>query len=240
VGSKAAGVVLLLRVLFEAVPQITAAWSGLLAILAALTILYGNLGALPQTNLKRLLGYSSIAHAGYLLLGVAALTQAGQAAVLFYLGGYLFTVLAGFLVITVVLRDTGAEDIAHLNGLHQRAPLLAAGLAVSMVSLAGIPPLVGFFGKFLLIKALAAAAAHPLLYAVVGIALLGVVISVYYYFGVLRAVYWGTAPRPEPIVPSMTTRLTLGACMAGVLILGIFPSGLWEKARQAVAMLPIN
>jgi NADH-quinone oxidoreductase subunit N len=241
VGSKAAGMVLLLRVLFTAIPEVTAEWPGVLAAISILTILYGNLCALPQTNLKRLLGYSSIAHAGYLLLGVAALTQAGQAAVLFYLGGYLFTVLAAFMVITVVLRETGAESVENLRGLHHRSPILATGLTLSMVSLAGIPPLVGFFGKFLLFKAaLSAAVQTPALYAAVGVAILGVVISLYYYFGVIRAVYWPVTGNPEPLVPSMTARLTVGACMAGVLILGIFPSGLWETARRAAMILPLN
>lgn len=241
VGSKAAGFVLLLRVLFTAVPDVTAQWPLLVAVIAVLTILYGNLCALPQTNLKRLLGYSSISHAGYLLLGVAALTQAGQAAVLFYLGGYLFTVLAAFMVITVVLRDTGAEDIAQLRGLHHRSPLLATGLTLSMVSLAGIPPLVGFFGKFLLFKAaLTAAARTPALYAAVGVAIVGVVISLYYYFGVVRAVYWRSDAPSEPLEPSMTARLTVGACMAGVVILGIFPSGLWKAALNASMILPLN
>jgi len=241
VGSKAAGVVLLLRVLFTAVPDVTAQWPVVLTVISILTILYGNLCALPQTNLKRLLGYSSISHAGYLLLGVAALTQAGQAAVLFYLGGYLFTVLAAFMVITVVLRETGAENIANLRGLHQRSPILATGLTLSVVSLAGIPPLVGFFGKFLLFKAaLAAAAETPSLYAAVGVAVIGVVISLYYYFGVVRAVYWRTSEIPAPLIPSMTARLTVGACMAAVVILGVFPSGLWETARKAVTILPLN
>lgn len=241
VGSKAAGFVLLLRVLFTAVPDVTTRWPIVVATIAVLTILYGNLCALPQTNLKRLLGYSSISHAGYLLLGVAALTQAGQAAVLFYLGGYLFTVLAAFMVITVVLREIGVEDIANLRGLHHRSPILATGLTISMVSLAGIPPLVGFFGKFLLFKAaLAAAARTPALYVAVGVAIVGVVISLYYYFGVVRAIYWRTDKNLAPLEPSMTARLTVGACMAGVVILGIFPSGLWEAARNAVMMLPLN
>lgn len=241
VGSKAAGFVLLLRVLFTAVPDVTAKWSLVLALISILTILYGNLCALPQTNLKRLLGYSSISHAGYLLLGVAALTQAGQAAVLFYLGGYLFTVLAAFMVITVVLRETDAEDIEQLRGLHHRSPILATGLTFSMVSLAGIPPLVGFFGKFLLFKAaLAAATESPVLYVAVGVAIVGVVISLYYYFGVIRATYWRSSDKLAPLTPSMTARLTVGACMAGVLILGILPSGLWETAQKAVAILPLN
>src|SRR6266545_4376085 len=104
VGSKAAGFVLLLRVLFNAVPQVTARWTSLFIGISAVTILYGNLCAIPQRSLKRLLGYSSIAHAGYLLLGVAALTSAGQSAVLFYLSGYLFTTVAAFTVIALVMR----------------------------------------------------------------------------------------------------------------------------------------
>src|SRR5580658_7837395 len=108
VGSKAAGFVLLLRVLFTAVPAVTAHWANLLIIISGITILYGNLCAIPQRNLKRLLGYSSIAHAGYLLLGVAALNPSGQAAVMYYLAGYLFTVLAAFTVICLVMRSADA------------------------------------------------------------------------------------------------------------------------------------
>ena len=112
VGSKAAGFVLLLRVLFIAVPDITAQWANLLIIISGVTILYGNLCAIPQRNLKRLLGYSSIAHAGYMLLGVAALSAAGRSAVLYYLSGYLFTVLGAFTVICLVLRRVDGEDIS--------------------------------------------------------------------------------------------------------------------------------
>src|SRR5690242_18462001 len=141
IGSKAAGFVLLLRVLFTAVPAITNHWPNLLIVISGITILYGNLCALPQRNLKRLLGYSSISHAGYLLLGVAALNASGQEAVLYYLAGYLFTVLAAFTVICLVMRQTGEEDISALAGLNQRSPLLAATMTLAMASLAGIPPL---------------------------------------------------------------------------------------------------
>ena len=117
VGSKAAGFVLLLRVLFTAIPSVSAHWANPLIIISGITILYGNLCAIPQRNLKRLLGYSSIAHAGYLLLGVAALSASGQAAVLYYLSGYLFTVLGAFTVICLVMRHLDNEDISALAGL---------------------------------------------------------------------------------------------------------------------------
>src|SRR5207247_5542120 len=159
VGSKAAGFVLLLRVLFGAVPDITAHWTKLLVVMSAITILYGNLCAIPQRNLKRLLGYSSISIAGYLLLGVAALSHAGQSAVLYSLAGYLFTVLAAFLVICLVMRQVEGEDISALAGLNHRSPFLALTMTMAMVSLAGIPPLAGFLGKFrLLIAAVEACA----------------------------------------------------------------------------------
>ena len=162
VGSKAAGFALLLRVLFIAVPDITAQWSNLLIIISGVSILYGNLCAIPQRNLKRLLGYSSIAHAGYMLLGVAALSAAGRSAVLYYLSGYLFTVLGAFTVICLVLRQVEGEDVGALAGLHRRSPLLAATMTLAMASLAGIPPLAGFFGKFLLLKAvIEQGPAHP-------------------------------------------------------------------------------
>ena len=178
VGSKAAGFVLLLRFLFTAVPSVTMHWEKLLIVISGITILYGNLCALPQRNIKRLLGYSSIAHAGYLLLGVAALSRNGQAAVLYYLAGYLFTVLAAFAVIAIVLKNLDNEDIAGLAGLNQRSPLLAATMTIAMVSLAGIPPLAGFFGKFLLLKAvIEQGAVHPGYYCLAFTALVGVVIS---------------------------------------------------------------
>jgi NADH-quinone oxidoreductase subunit N len=219
VGSKAAGVILLLRVLFIAVPDITRHWHKLLIIISAITILYGNLCAIPQRNLKRLLGYSSIAHAGYLLLGVAALSSAGQSAMLYYLSGYLFTVLAAFMVITLVMRHLGDEDISGLAGLNQRSPLLAAALTLAMVSLAGVPPLAGFFGKFLLLKAvIEQAPANHGYYCLAFTALAGVVISLFYYFGVIRAIYWSKeTPDLSPIPMSRPIQFGIYACIAGML-----------------------
>jgi len=239
VGSKAAGFVLLLRFLFTAIPSVTAHWEKLLVVIAAVTILYGNLCALPQRNLKRLLGYSSIAHAGYLLLGVAALTCDGRAAVLYYLSGYLFTTLAAFTVIALVMRHLDSEDISGLAGLNQRSPLLAATMTLAMVSLAGIPPLAGFFGKFLLLKSvIAQGATHPAYYYLTFVALIGVVVSLYYYFGVVRAIYWSKeTPDVSPITISRPMRAGIWVCIAGMLWLGLMPNTVLALANSAANVL---
>jgi NADH-quinone oxidoreductase subunit N len=239
VGSKAAGFALLLRVLFVAVPDITARWSSLLIIISGVSILYGNLCAIPQRNLKRLLGYSSIAHAGYLLLGIAALSSAGRSAVLYYLSGYLFTVLGAFTVICLVLRRVEGEDLSALAGLHHRSPLLAATMTLAMASLAGIPPLAGFFGKFLLLKAvLEQGPGHPGYYCLAFTALAGVVISLYYYFGVVRAMYWSKEGSDlSPIRVSRPICISICGCIAGMLYLGLFPNGMVELTTAAVKLL---
>jgi NADH-quinone oxidoreductase subunit N len=241
IGSKAAGFVLLLRVLFTAVPSVTAHWANLLIVISGITILYGNLCAIPQRNMKRLLGYSSIAHAGYLLLGVAALSASGQSALLYYLAGYVFTVMAAFFVITLVMRHLASEDISGLAGLNQRSPLLAATLTIAMVSLAGIPPLAGFFGKFLLLKSVLEAAqstGNHGYYCLLFTALAGVVISMYYYFGVVRAIYWSKDPADlSPIELSSPAKLSIWACIAGIFWIGLFPNTVLNITNLAAAAL---
>jgi NADH-quinone oxidoreductase subunit N len=240
IGSKAAGFVLLLRVLFGAVPTLAQNWNELLIVVTMITILYGNLCAIPQRNLKRLLGYSSIANAGYLLLGVSAANSAGHTAILYFLLGYLFSVTAAFFVISIVSRQTQDEDISILNGLYQRSPLLAATLALAMVSLAGIPPLAGFFGKFLLLRSVVErGAADPLYWALLGVALFGIVTSFYYYLGVVRAIYWGkeAAADTRPFTITAPVRVALFACIVGMLFLGIFPNSAVNGATRATAGL---
>jgi NADH-quinone oxidoreductase subunit N len=236
-GSKAAGFVLVLRVLFAAAPALAAHWDKLLMLAAGITILYGNLCAIPQRNLKRLLAYSSIANAGYLLLGVAALNADGSAAVLYYLTGYMFALAVAFAIICIVAR--GDEDIASLAGLNQRSPFLALCMTLAMVSLGGIPPLAGFLGKFLLLRAVIQSAAHnPAYLCLAGVAIIGVVISLYYYFGVIRAVYWSKEPADlSPIVVSMPMKISLGVCVAAMLYLGIFPDMVLTSATEAVRAL---
>ncbi len=242
VGSKAAGFVLLLRVLFVAIPDVTQKWAGFFIVISALTILYGNLCALPQRNLKRLIGYSSIAHAGYLLLGIAAMSASGQSAVMYYLAGYLFTIIAAFTVITLVMQHLENEDISALAGLNQRSPLLATTMTLAMVSLAGLPPLAGFFGKFLLLKAvIAAGAQHHCYYYLAFIALAGIVISFYYYFGVIRAIYWSKdAPDLTPIQLSGAAKFSIAICIAGMIWLGTFPNTMVNLADQAAKALALK
>jgi len=239
VGSKAAGFVLLLRVLFSAIPEVTAHWGNFLSVIAAITILYGNLCALPQRNLKRLLGYSSIGNGGYLLLGAVASNKSGSVAILYYLAGYLFTVLAAFTVISILTREADDEDISILAGLNQRSPLLAASLALSMISLAGIPPLAGFFGKFLLLKSvIERGTTQPLFLTLIALTIVGIVISFYYYLGVVRAIYWSrVVPDYSEIRISLPARVALYVCIAGMLILGLFPGGMVNTAEAASTAL---
>lgn len=241
VGSKAAGFVLLLRVLFAAIPAVTEHWADFLIILSAITILYGNLCALPQRNLKRLLGYSSISHAGYLLLGVAAISASGQSAVMYYLAGYLFTTVAAFVVIALVTQNLETEDISGLAGLNQRSPILAATMTLSMASLAGVPPLAGFFGKFLLLKAVVQqgfATGNHGYFCLTFVALAGVLISFYYYFGVIRAIYWSKEAKDlSPIQLSSPAKLLICICLAGIFWIGIFPNTVLNFANAAAIVL---
>ena len=239
VGSKAAGFVLLLRLVYGVAPNVFHQWTTVLLSMAALSILYGNLCAIAQTSLKRIFGYSSIAHAGYLLLGLAALSSAGASAVLYYLTGYLFTVLAAFAVMVIALRQVESDDMECIAGLGERSPLLAAALTLSMASLAGIPPLAGFIGKFLLFKAaLAEGVRQPAFYLTVAVAVIGVVISIWYYFGVIRAIYWPRHQADRAVIAVSTPMQgVLWVCIAGMLFLGAFPSRVLELAQGAVALL---
>ena len=242
VGSKAAGFAILLRLLFGAVPNVVIEYSTVFVGVTVVTLLYGNLCAIPQRNLKRLLGYSSIGNAGYLLMGVSATNFAGNSAILYYLLGYLFAVLAAFFVISVVSRGAEDEDISILAGLHRRSPLLAGTLALSMISLAGIPPMAGFFGKFLLLKAVVEAGVqNPAYLFLICAALFGIVVSFYYYLGVVRAIYWSKDPADlSPIRVTLPVRFALYACIAGILFLGIYPNPVVNASEEAVASLKIT
>lgn len=203
----------------------------LLTGLSIASMCYGNLTALVQTDVKRMLGFSGIAHAGYILMGMATLQGWGIATALYYATGYLFMMLAAFLVLCVVSSDGQNLSIKDLNGLSRRSPMLAFVLGVSMFALAGIPPFVGFMGKFMLLTG-AWRAGHT---ALVIIAAVNTAIGIYYYLQVVRAVYTEAAPHTaEPIVPHVGARMA-GICLVGlVLVLGIAPESILRLAREAV------
>ncbi len=226
VGSKAAGFVVLLRVLqpFFVLPQT----ERLLILVALGTLIYGNLAALPQTNLKRLLAYSSIAHAGYLLIGVVCLD--GNA-VVFYLVAYLLMTLLSFAVLIAVAKHAG-DNIEDFNGLGKRSPFLAFAMLIAMASLAGLPFTAGFLGKFYIFNA---AIAHRQT-ALIIIGVITVACGFYYYFKVIRAMYWETPAIEDAMTVSRLSRLTMIAMMAGIIILGIYPQPVMNALHPSNAV----
>jgi NADH-quinone oxidoreductase subunit N len=223
VGSKAVGFIVLLRVVgtFQRLPAVGDKLILAMVVLAAATLIYGNFAALPQTNFKRLLGYSSIGHAGYLLMAVASVGafDAGLAVVV-YLAAYLLMTLLSFLILIIVAKHSEGDDIAHFNGLGKRSPFLAFGLLVAMMSLSGVPLTAGFLGKFLVFKV--AYESRQFLLLVLGIVTVGC--GFYYYLKVVRAMYWQTAVGNNSVIPvSRLSTVTISALVLLIFVFGIFP-----------------
>ena len=227
VGSKAAGFIVLIRVLepFLAVAGIGEPIIKVLAILAGLTLLFGNLAALPQDNFKRLLAYSSIAHAGYLLVAVASVQETAGSlgssgvAVGFYLAGYLLMTLLSFLVLIIVANHSRGDDLMHFNGLAKRSPFLAFGMLTAMLSLAGVPFTAGFIGKFLVF----ATAVQAGKFVLVGIGIITVAAGFYYYLRIVAAMYWQEPNDDTKIIVNPLSKFTIGALTAAIFFFGIFP-----------------
>jgi NADH-quinone oxidoreductase subunit N len=223
-----------------------AGWSPVLATLAAVSILIGNLVALAQSNVRRLLAYSAVAHAGYTLLGLVAGGRDGFSATLFYTTVYAFTLVGTFGVVALVRRETGGDDLTNFSALWSRSPLLAGCMSIFMLSLAGLPPLAGFFGKFYLFSAtLRAGANHGLLW-LVALALFGSLISLYYYLIVLKVIFVEPALSEVERVDELSTkvptiklellqRVSLSVLATLVLFLGIAPAPL---VSRIIASLP--
>lgn len=213
-------------------------WSPVLAMLAAFSILLGNLVALVQRSLRRLLAYSAVAHAGYTLLGLIAGGRQGFGATLFYTTVYAFTLIGAFGVVGLVRGETGGDDLQDFSGLVSRSPLLAVCMAIFMLSLAGLPPLAGFFGKFYLFSvAFRAGANHGLLWLVV-VALLGSLISLYYYLIVLKIIFQTSGTEKftaAPMSRNPLARTTIAFAAAVVLGLGVGPQFL---VARIIAALP--
>lgn len=229
VGPKAAGFALAIRFFYTAFGLAGGQgtemfgfvhWGLLVAILSALTMTIGNLAAIPQRNLKRLMAYSSIAHAGYLLMGFSALTHEGVQAVLFYLVTYLLMNLGAFLIISAVADRIGTEEIDGYRGLGWRSPVLAAILSVFLFSLTGLPPFAGFVGKFFLFSAVIQQRLYWL--AVVGV--INSAISLYYYARIVKAMYLDSPLDPTPVRLSTAYGSLAWVLAISTLVLGIY----WE------------
>ena len=230
VGSKAAGFIILIRLFFAVFAGWHGQWALALAILSAITMTFGNLVAMFQTNIKRLLGYSSISHAGYLLMGAAAGSMLGAAGINFYLLGYLFTNLAAFLVIIAFSIATQSDEIADYAGLSKRSSLLATTMLLALVSLAGMPPLAGFFGKFTLLMAVIKSGYVWLAL----VAAVNIVISLYYYLMVAKRIYVDAPRSTSPIAVSTAIQLLMATTIIGIVVIGFFQGPFFDAALTAV------
>lgn len=201
-------------------------WTSILIVLAAASMIFGNLAALVQNSVRRLVAYSAIAHAGYILLGLAFFSWGPRSAqaVLYYVLTYALTTIGAFAAVSVVERATGSDRMDAFLGLHKRNPIVAAVLLVLFLSLAGIPPLVGFWAKFNLFAAVLAVGGGALPFALVALAVAFSAVSLYYYLQVLKRAYVMPATDEAPIHAHPVTMIVLVAIGAAVLVLGCFPA----------------
>jgi NADH-quinone oxidoreductase subunit N len=251
VGPKAAGFALALRFFYGAMAGPAAAngfaeavggipWPAVIGVLAAATMTLGNFTAIAQTNLKRLLAYSSIAHAGYMLMGLSAVSDTGTQGVMVYLLVYLVMNVGAFLVVILVAQGTGSESILDYRGLGHRQPLAAVTFAVFLFSLTGLPPFAGFAGKYYLFLAVMERVPGPggFWYAV--LALVGAVntaVSLYYYARIIRAMFLEAPYVTTRVVPKLGYQLMLGAFSGAILVFGIWWSPIVEWSQRSLVML---
>jgi len=238
--SKAAGFAVLLRVFLSGAfgdissfsPANAPGWWALLVSISIITMTLGNLAAIYQTNIKRMLAYSSIAQAGYVLIGFVALSQDGSGAAMFYLFMYVFTNIAAFGVIALVSHMTGTTEMKDLYGLNRRAPVLALVMLFAILSLGGIPPTAGFFGKFFVFRAAVDAGLWWL--ALIGI--LNAFVALYYYLNIIKYMYLYRSDDEEVAIPvSRAATIALMISIFFVLYLGIFANSAFEWTREAAA-----
>lgn len=241
VGPKAAGFAVLLRTLITGVLVYQDGWVTMLVAISLITMTVGNVIALTETNVKRMLAYSSIAQAGYMLIGLVGLSLdhnnpfAGLNGLLIYLFAYLFTNLGAFLAVIGIENATGAVDISQYGGMIKRAPFLAVMLVLFFLSLAGIPPTAGFIAKFFVFGAALRVGQGVL--AVVGV--INSVISVFYYFRVIRPMFFEPAAEPKPILTDVWLRAGVAISGAMTLIIALYPTPFFELARSSMLMLGV-
>jgi NADH-quinone oxidoreductase subunit N len=233
VAPKAAGFVALFRVYFEGAGTAVATWVPIAAGLATLTIVAGNLMALPQQNAKRLLAYSGIAHIGYMLVGFAAASASGTAMVLFYLVAYVFGNMGAFLVVEAVARAEGSEHLSAFRGLAQRSPLLALAMLLFLLSLGGIPFVAGFWAKLYVFWAAATAG----LYWLVLLGAVLTVVALFYYLVVAKRMYIEPPVHGGRLALDPTLATAVLLCALGVVVLGVWPKPLVMAALRVAAPL---
>jgi len=234
VGSKAASFAMLIRIFWEGLPAMSPDWRLLFYVLAVLTMTVGNIAAVSQSNIKRMLAYSSIGHAGYVLMGIVPGTERGLTATLVYLFIYSFMQLGAFAIVVMLRRqDVIGDELKDFSGLNFRSPFAAFAMLIFMLSLGGIPPTAGFMGKFWLFSA--AIDAHYYWLAVIGV--LNSAISLYYYLRVVVFMYLKKETiGSEPVLtPALTTALIIA--VAATLILGVYPRALFELADASAKTL---
>jgi NADH-quinone oxidoreductase subunit N len=237
VGSSAASFAMLLRIFLEGLPSLTADWTPLFEAMSIVTMTVGNVAALTQTNLKRMLAYSSIAHAGYVLIGVVAGPPRGVTAMLIYVLIYSFMQAGAFAVIVMMRRkDVSGDELKDFSGLHARHPFAAFAMLLFMLSLGGIPPTAGFMGKFWLFSA-AIESGHVWL-AVIGV--LNSAISLYYYIRLVVFMYLkkettGSEPTTTPLLT-----LTLALAIVATIVLGVYPQLLFDVAQKSAHTLGLG
>jgi len=241
VASKAAGFAIILRVFYSAfwLPQwLSLDWGLIFAVLSAIGMTLGNIVAIPQTNIKRMLGYSSIAQAGYLMVGLATMGLSpatdvlGRSGLLFFLASYALTNLGAFIAIIAISNKLDSDLIDDYSGMGKRAPLLALALTLCLISLIGMPPAAGFMAKFYIFSG---AVQHGLLWLVV-IAVMNSVISAYYYLRVVKVMWLGEPVSEEAVPSSGALRAALAIACLGVLLLGVIPGYLMKLAEVAARM----
>ena len=242
VGSKAAGFAIILRVFYSAfgLPDwLSLDWGLIFAVLSAIGMTLGNVVAIPQTNIKRMLGYSSIAQAGYLMVGLATMGLSpatdilGRSGLLFFLASYTLANLGAFITIIAISGKLNSDLIDHYSGMGKRAPLLALALTLCLISLIGLPPAAGFMAKFYIFSG---AVHHGLLWLVI-IAVVNSVISAYYYLRVVKVMWLGQPASAERMPSSPALRVALSISCLGVLLLGVIPGFIMELAEVAARML---
>ena len=233
VAPKAAGFVAIVRLYVEGMGAPMLPWIPAFAAMAGITIITGNLMAIPQQNIKRLLAYSGIAHIGYMLVGLAAFSSSGLAMLLFYLVAYMFGNMGAFLVIETVSRSGQSDEIDAYKGLAQRSPLLALSMLVFLLSLGGIPFVAGFWAKLFVFMA----AIERGLYGLVFLGAVLTVVALYYYLLVARRMYIEASEHETPVPVPGLLGIAIAICMLGVVGMGVYPAPWVEMAERVAATL---